>query len=1395
MIAGAFAPSLSESTTAMRFLPLLVVSCFLPGAGPASAAPYFTVPFLPVSETAAAGSLALAADGRAASIYHDAADAAVVGIAANALRDDIQRVTGLVPAVATTDPAAAPTAVFIGTVGRSRLIDGLVAAGKLDVAPIQGQWEAYTAAVVADPAAGVGQALVVAGSDRRGTAFGVFALSEAIGVSPWYWWGDVPVAPKPALHVGGGTFTAPSPGVKYRGIFLNDEDWGLYPWAAQTFDPAGDVGPATYARVCELLLRLHANYLWPAMHEITAPFYTVPGNMAVADNYAIVVGTSHHEPMLRNTAEYDEATMGPYNYWTNRDNIRHFWEQRVVEAKANENIYTVGMRALWDSAMQAPAGTTTEQKRDMLQNSIIPDQRQMVADHVNPNPALVPQAFVPYNEALLLYQAGLQLPDDITLLWVDDNHGYLRQLSNPAERARAGGSGVYYHISYYGPPGNFLWLCTTPPALTWAEMSKAWDYGARQIWIVNVGDLKPMEIGTEFFLRLARNPEAFRDFDQHAYHAQWAERTFGPARAEAIASLLDEYFRLNLITRPEHLNRTASGFSFTANGDEAQQRLDEFAALAAAADALYAGLPANQQPAFYEMVLYPIRGSNLVNRKVLLAERSRLWARQGRAATTTLAADAQAAQSALQAETTFYNETNAGGKWNRMIVWSPTGPASGPFVMPAAGSYTAPAAAGLGVAVEGSEAVLDTVVPGVLPVFNPVANRRYFVDVFNTGGGTLSWSATASEPWVTLSQDRGTADARIWAGIDWTKAPRGFTVPATVTIEGAGATRTVRVKAFNPPTLDPATLPAVVENNGVVTIEAEDFQARQDAPGGAGWRKISRATASRDGMTVLPVTVDSIDPAAIAGSAPSLTYQFHAFRTGYTTVEVACLPTQRITSGHPGCRYAVALNGEPPRIVDIHADAVSELWRVNVLRATANGLSPHVVADPGLQTLRVWMVDPGVVLDKLTVRIQPEVLEVEMLEATHTEGLTYRPFGEVPLSAGVGVALEATAVGDFVTLALPAVQAGNYDLKVRAKELNNRGIIQLALADAPDGPFTDIGDPLDLYSASAAYTEFAAIRIAVATPGTKYLKARVTGKHGASTGYWVALDCLTLAATDAPIATRLEAESLAREGTAGRTLRVYTEATASAGAAVALESTTPGDFVKFTLPGLPPGAYELTVRAKKHNNRAIVRMAVGDDATATTTPIGPEIDLYSASQLYADLPAVRFTIPSQGPWFLKFTVAGRNPASTSSWITVDRLTLVPVALATAYQMPQWRMDFFGTTASAGEAADEADPDADGFANLLEYATGSYPTAANGALWSAALAGNHLALTFLWLKDATDITYRVIASNNLSEKTEIWSSAGLPYPGGAAPSIRHTVNDPQDVAGNPARFLWLRVTRP
>lgn len=1224
---------------------------------PSVATRYFATPFLAVSEISPADGFPVAADGRAAPIHYSAADATVVRIAAEALRDDVERVTDLVPEVSTAAPAAGSTPILVGTLGASSLIDGLVSAGKLDVSEVQGHWEAYLAAVVTDPMPGVVRALVIAGADRRGTAFGVFALSEAMGVSPWHFWGDVPTARKSAVHVAAGLHVQPSPAVKYRGIFLNDEDWGLQPWAAKTFEPeVGNIGPKTYATIFELLLRLHANVIWPAMHEFpveTTPFYLVPGNKETADAYAIVISTSHHEPMLTNSHEYDTSVLGPYNYWTNRDTIYNFWEQRVIDTAGYENIYTLGMRGRDDSGMLAPSGTTNQQKAAKIQNEIIPDQRQMIADHVNPNPSQVPQIFIPYKETLVQYQSGLQLPDDVTIVWPDDNHGYIRQLSTAAERARSGGSGVYYHLSYWGVPRSYLWFCTTPPGMTRSEMMKAWDFDARRYWLVNVGDLKPHEIGTDFFLRLARDPEAFRDFDQHAYLTEWAARSFGPLHATAIADVLEEYYSLNIAVRPEHLNRSSSGFDFTGvggRGDDAQARLDRFAALRASAEAIHDQLSGETKSSFYSLVLFSVRASHQVNQKVLLAERSRLWATQGRAATGALADAALAADAALKQELAFYNLVNAGGKWNFMFNPMAASQLPGwaqetqsPFYMSAVGSLTPPASAGLGVVVEGSASPLAEGETGVLPTFERAADSRHFIDVFNTGSTELMWTAMPSESWVLLSQSAGTADARLQVSVDWTRAPRAHSLPATVTIRGAGATRVVQLKVFNPLGLDLAALPTATEENGRLTIAAADYTTRRDAPDGTGWRVVPQATAGGDGMSIEPVTVASIDPGSINADTPSLTYEFHAFRPGSVVLTVKCLPTHRITSEHAGLRYAISLNGDTPRIIDVHANEYTSAWNANVIRAYSAGISRHRIAAPGRQTVTIHMIDPGVVLDRIELQIRPGTFEAETLEGSSNG--SFRTFTESTASAGAALSFDATAVGQQITLALPDLEPGDFDLGILAKKGPSRGIAQLSIAESAAGPFGNVGGPIDLYASALAYVELAPLRLQLTTGGTKYLRFSVVGKNSASSNHWIVLDRFALSAAS---------------------------------------------------------------------------LALG---------------------------------PLQG----------------------------------------WREVYFGRTDGAAEAADLADPDGDGIPNLLEYALGSGPTENNPPFWNHQVVDRHLSLSFPWLKDASDITYRVFAGDRLDAMTEIWAGAPDAYPGGGADFVPVTVTDPVGFDTRPSRFIRLGVS--
>ena len=626
---------------------------------------------LVVTDHQVAGSFRLAQKQTVAPLYTDAADFPVVQIAAEALASDIELVTGIRPKIGNGAPEPAAYAVLIGTLGKSDLVDKLVAAKKLDVTGLRDAWESFVVATVSNPFPGVKQALVIAGSDRRGTAYGVFTLSEAIGVSPWHWWADVNPRCRAALFVRPGVYRQGPPDVKYRGIFINDEDWGLQEWAEKNYEAgageAKDIGPKTYAKVFELLLRLKSNYIWPAMHDTTKPFNFYPENKVVADRYAIVMGSSHAEPMLRNNVgewPHDEA-----NKWspvTNLSGILDYWERRVRENGRYENVYTVGMRGIHDSGM--PGGGTLNEKRERLER-IIDLQREMLARNVNPNPATVPQIFVPYKEVLEIYKSGMTLPDDVTVVWPDDNFGYLRQLPDARERLRSGGHGVYYHISYWGRPHDYLWLESTAPALIWEEMTKAYELGARRLWVVNVGDIKPIEAGMTLFLRMAWNVKRYGPNVQRRFLRDFYTEQFGREHADEISGIKDEYFRLCAVRRPEHMgfNRTYpntpvqdSYWSHAPRGGESSRLLVRWKELARRAEVFSAQLPVNLRDAYFQLVEYPARAGAAMAEKTILAEKARLTG------SAEMARASEAALRRIEQLTERYNAQNR-GKWRGMM--------------------------------------------------------------------------------------------------------------------------------------------------------------------------------------------------------------------------------------------------------------------------------------------------------------------------------------------------------------------------------------------------------------------------------------------------------------------------------------------------------------------------------------------------------------------------------------------------------------------------------------------------------------------------------------------------------------------------------------------------------
>ncbi len=525
------------------------------------------------------GSFALIRNGRPAAILIDAGADPAVRHVADSFAADLERVGGRAPDRLDDADRASGDLIIIGVLGHSAVIDGLVRAGKIAASDIAGQWEAYRQIVVDRPFPQVARALVIVGADRRGAVYGVYDLSEKIGVSPWYWFADVPVPRQASVFVTAGS-RRDQPQVRYRGFFINDEDPAFSGWARKQF---GGINAAVYEHVFELLLRLKGNYLWPAMWRPKAFNDDDPQSMVLADAMGIVMGTSHHEPMMRAHDEWHRhteqgVTGGKWDYSTNAANLRKFWqggiERMMSQSKgggqAYESVVTIGMRGDGDEAMTGSTAVS-------LLESIVADQRRIIAAVTGKPAEQTPQVWALYKEVQDYYDGGMKVPDDVILLFADDNWGQIRRLPT-ANVQRRGGYGVYYHFDYVGGPRNYKWLNTVQIEKTWQQMDLAWARGARSLWIVNVGDIKPLEFPLSFFMKQAWNPEAMTLEALARYPEEWARATFGPAQASAIANLVTRYSQYAARRKPELVD--ADSFRLGASTNDA---LDggEFGALVA----------------------------------------------------------------------------------------------------------------------------------------------------------------------------------------------------------------------------------------------------------------------------------------------------------------------------------------------------------------------------------------------------------------------------------------------------------------------------------------------------------------------------------------------------------------------------------------------------------------------------------------------------------------------------------------------------------------------------------------------------------------------------------------------------------------------------------------------
>ena len=907
----------------------------------------------------------LAGDGVAAPIVVDSKDYAGVSRAAADLQEDLFRTTGARPVLLTDQVPKTAYVVVAGTLGRSRLIQRLVDARRLDVSEIRNRWESTIIQVVQRPWPGVDRALVVVGSDKRGTIFGIYTISEQMGVSPWYWWADVPVRHHDQVWTNLTRHVRREPAVRYRGIFINDEAPALSGWTREKF---GGFNHEFYAKVFELILRLRANFLWPAMWG-NAFADDDTASPSLADQYGVVIGTSHHEPMMRAHDEWRRYGTGPWNYSTNAEVLRGFWTEGVRRTASYESIITLGMRGDGDEPMSAEANVALLQR-------IVSDQRAIISANRNRDLTAVPQVWALYKEVQDYYEKGMRVPDDVTLLWSDDNWGNIRRLPTAEERGRPGGAGVYYHFDYVGGPRSYKWLNTIPIAKIWEQMHLAFRYGATRIWIVNVGDIKPMEFPIEFFLDYAWDPERWPAERLGDHTRAWAEREFGSEHASEIADIITRYTTFNGRRKPEML---APDTYSLVNYREAETVVADYQSLARRAERLYATMPPETRDAFYQLVLYPVKACAVVNDLYVTAGRNRLYAVQGRASTNDLAARARTLFQQDAALSREYNEALAGGKWNHMMDQTHIGYTywNQPIrnAMPAVQEVQTPPAGEMGVAIEGSEMSWPGGAgPAVLPSMSPFDRQPQWIEIFNRGQQPVTFSVAASVPWLQIDPSQGTVgeDRRIWVNTRWSDVPPG-TERATLTVTGSdGGKVEVTVPIVNPAVVQKEQLRGFVETNGYVSIEAEHFQ-RAVAPAGREWKVVPNHGRTLSGVSPWPVTsTATLDQAG----AMRLEYDVHLFSRGSLSVAAHLAPTQKFQPGD-GIRFAVSFDGATPQVINIHADTSLPAWEREVGDGVKVVTSKHSIERPGEHVLKIWALDPGLVLQKIVVhsgRLRPSYL-------------------------------------------------------------------------------------------------------------------------------------------------------------------------------------------------------------------------------------------------------------------------------------------------------------------------------------------------------------------------------------------------------------------------------------
>jgi hypothetical protein len=894
-------------------------------------------------------SFPLAENGVPVPMIISSSDHAGVLLAAEDLRSDFERVTGKMPGLVDRKIKDVPFVVIAGTLGRHALIDELVKKKKIDVSSIIGKWEGFIMTVVDNPTRGIGRALVIVGSDKRGTIFGLYDLAQQIGVSPWAWWADVPVRKHENIYFVNET-QVKIPAVKYRGIFINDEQPALGGWVAQNY---GSFNHRFYERVFELILRMKGNFLWPAMWGQS--FYSEDSaNPKLADEMGVVIGTSHHEPMMRAHAEWQKNGGGAWNYNTNSGKLRKYWKEGVTRMGTYESIVTLAMRGDGDEPM-------SEESNVKLLQQIVEDQRKILQEVTGKPANATPQVWALYKEVQDYYDKGMRVPDDVTLLLCDDNWGNLRKLPDLRQKPHPGGYGIYYHFDYVGDPRNYKWINTNQITRVWEQMHLAWEYGAHEIWIVNVGDIKPMEFPIEFFLDYAFDP-TWNESELDEYTRLWAGREFGEYGDE-VAGLISKYTFFNARRKPELLapDSFSPGLYSLVNYGEAEGVVREYNELATKAESLYQKLPAEYRDAFYQLVLYPVKASANINEMYYAVRLNHLYASQQRSMTDDMAEKARHLFQNDSILARYYNKTMSGGKWDHFMDqlrigykgWHDDFKVN---TLPELKTYTPMASGKIGIAIEGSEESWPKAhTSAQLPTLDPYVNKEVYFEIFNRGTQPFYFS-TESSPGLILSSARGTiADQqRISITVDWTKLTDGVHTLSTVvkSSDGERIVLTVPVSKFE------SNQNGFLESDGYVSIEAAHFTGKTEHD--FDWKILPGHGRTLSGVTAYPVTA----------SSDSLTdfieYDIYFSSTGRFNVHTYFSPTIDFTGGD-GLKFAVSFDNEKPVTVNMHAKNSHRDWQESVKDNIRIVTSEVEIKTPGKHVLKFWRVDPGVVLQKIVI--------------------------------------------------------------------------------------------------------------------------------------------------------------------------------------------------------------------------------------------------------------------------------------------------------------------------------------------------------------------------------------------------------------------------------------------